>query len=122
MNAKNFSRTWVVGSKDMRKDSLSKHIEIDQHKEATKLQMKSDLGAIPYLQSVVKETSIGKGLSKMADKDRKNMRVKFNSAYYLAKKERPFRDCPDLLNLQIKNSVPKFGESYANERAAAVDR
>ena len=56
----------------------------------------------------------------MADKDRKNMRVKFNSAYYLAKKERPFRDYPDLLNLQIKNSVPKFGEIYANERAAAV--
>ena len=78
------------------------------------------MGAIPYLQSVVEETPIGKGLAKMAEKDRENMRVKFNSAYYLAKKERPFRDYPDLLNLQIKNSVPKFGESYAHDRAAAV--
>ena len=120
VNTKNFSRTWIVGSKDMKKDILSKHIETGQHKDATKLQTKSDLGAIPYLQSVVKETSIGKGLSKLADKDRKNMRVKFNSAYYLAKKERPFRDYPDLLNLQIKNLVPKFVGSYANERAAAV--
>ena len=120
LNFKNFNRNWIVGSKDVKKDSLSKHIQTDQHKKAEELQKKSDMGAIPYLQSVVEETPIGKGLAKMAEKDRENMRVKFNSAYYLAKKERPFRDYPDLLNLQIKNSVPKFGESYAHERAAAV--
>ena len=56
----------------------------------------------------------------MAEKDRKQMRVKFNSPYYLAKRERPFRYYPDLLNLQAKNEIPKFGESYNNERAAAL--
>ena len=55
----------------------------------------------------------------MAEKDRENMRVKFNSAYYLAKKECPFRDYPDLLELQKKNHVPKVDESYANTTAAA---
>ena len=55
----------------------------------------------------------------MAEKDRENMRTKFNSAYYLAKKERPFRDYPDLLELQKKNHGPKVGESCANAMAAA---
>ena len=55
----------------------------------------------------------------MAEKDWENMRVEFNSAYYLAKKECPFRDCPDLLELQKKNHAPKVGESYANAMAMA---
>ena len=33
------------------------------------------------------------------------MRIKFNSAYYLAKMKRPFSDYNNLLKLQIKNKV-----------------
>ena len=45
-------------------------MQSEQHKEASNIQSKSDMGAIPYLQSIVEETPIGKGLAKMADKDR----------------------------------------------------
>ena len=41
------------------------------------------------------EFPIGKRVRKMSEKDRENMRVKFNSAYYLAKMDCPFRDYPD---------------------------
>ena len=41
-----------------------------------------------------------------------------NSASYLAKKERPYSDFPDLIELQEKNGV-KYCGSYQNERATA---
>ena len=104
----------------MKKDSVKKHVQNHQHQEAQRIQTRSEVGAIPYQQSIITSTPIGRGLQRMAEKDEKNMRVKFNSAYYLAKKERPFRDYPDLLKLQTKNNIPKFGESYNTDRAAAV--
>ena len=41
-----------------------------------------------------------------------------NSASYLAKKERPYSDFPDLIELQEKNGV-KYCGSYQNKRATA---
>ena len=38
----------------------------------------------------------------MCAEDKNACRILFNSAYYLAKQERPFSDCPDLLKLQEK--------------------
>lgn len=104
----------------MTKDSVQKHTNSQQHKEAVELKKRSEMGAEVYAQSVLTTTPIGSGLRKMAASDKKNLRVKFNTAYYVAKKERPFSDYPDLLKLQLKNNVPKFGESYKHERAAAT--
>ena len=52
-----------------------------------------------------------------ADKD--SLRAKFNTTYYILKKERPFTDYPDLLNLQTKNRISKPGASYSTPDASA---
>ena len=103
----------------MKKESLLKHVNSEQHSLASDIQIKSELGAVPYFQNICDRKPIGKSAKKMAEKDRENTRVKFNSSYYLAKKERLFRDYPDLLELQKKNHVPIVDESYANAMATA---
>ena len=55
----------------------------------------------------------------MHEKDKQNMRIKFNMTHRLAKHERPFSDYNGLLKLQTKNNVPQFGKSYLNDKAAA---
>ena len=80
-------------------------------KKRKRIQTRSEVGAIPYQQSIITSIPIGRGLQRMAEKDKKNMRVKLNSTYYLAKKERPFRNymLKNMLKLQTKNDIPKFG-------------
>ena len=51
--------------------------------------------------------------------DKNLLRVKFNTTYYIIKKERPFADYPDLLKLQAKNGIENFGSSYGNADAKA---
>ena len=55
----------------------------------------------------------------MCAQDKIACRILFNSAYYLAKQERPFSDFPDLLKLQEKNKTPGIKECYRNDRAVA---
>ena len=52
-----------------------------------------------------------------ADKD--SLRAKFNTTYYILKKERAFTDCPDLLNFQTKNGISKLSVSYSTPDASA---
>ena len=54
----------------------------------------------------------------MAEKDKQTLTVRFNTAYYLAKNERPYSEFGDLLTLQKKNGV-KTSDMYRNERAGA---
>ena len=93
VNAKIFSRTWIIAGKGVKKDDLRKHIQTDQHEEAAKLQRKVT-GAILYLQNDVEETSIGKGLSKMANTDRENMRVKLKVCTLPCQKGMPCQRLP----------------------------
>ena len=72
-----------------------------------------------YMNHVVDETPSGRSFKNMCAKDRESLKVKFNSAYYLAKRERPFSDSPDLLRLQSKNNVTNIGECYSTDRAVA---
>lgn len=78
------------------------------------------MGAVPYFESVSKETPIGRGLTRMRDRDRKNLQIKFNTVYYLLKQERPFVDYPEQLKLLKKNKGPDCGKSYLTDRAAAL--
>ena len=59
------------------------------------------MGAELY-QQIINAAPIFQGIVKMKEKDRDSMRIKFNSAYYLAKMKRPFSDYNNLLKLQIK--------------------
>ena len=100
---KGFSRSWIVGTESVKKDSLSKHVQGDPHKYAANLQRKETLGRSGYQQAVIRDTPIGRGLTRMADKDRETLTIRFNTAYYLAKNERPYRDFQELIELQEKN-------------------
>ena len=48
------------------------------------------------------------------------MRIKFNSAYYLAKMERPFSDYNNVLKLRIKNNVTGIKPKYESRNQAAL--
>lgn len=56
----------------------------------------------------------------MKEIERASLRIKFNAAYYLAKKERLFSDYPDLLTLHTKNDVIQVGKAYITDRACAL--
>ena len=76
------------------------------------------MGAEVYSQSVLETTPIGCSLRKLQEKDKASLEVKFNIAYYLAKRERPFTDYPHLITLEKKNH--DIGNSYITNRACAV--
>ena len=46
----------------------------------------------------------------MSSTDKKALPIKFNTAYYLAKNERPFNNFPNLIELQEKNGVRDIGK------------
>ena len=77
-------------------DSLKKHFAGVPHKEAIDSSQREKLGAGKYITKVVEEMLIGKGLKRMCTDVKKALLVKFNTAYLLEKKERPFSDYPDL--------------------------
>ena len=115
---RSFTPVWVEGSKSVKKDSLKKHLTSEVHLKAIDLNTRAQLGATGYNQHVLQNTPLGRGLTRMAERDREILRVCFNTAYYLVKQERPFSDYPTLLKLQCKNGVKEF-QCYKNDRAAA---
>ena len=78
------------------------------------------MGAEVYSQAVIETSHIGRAIRKLQGKDKASLEVKFNIAYYLAKRERPFTDYPHLTTLEKKNHVKHIGNSYVTDRAAAV--
>ena len=93
---KNFSDTWVTGTQSVEKDAVKKHVEnCDAHKEAVRLRKRADMGVEEYTEEVLDNTPIGRGMKNMISPDDKSsMAIKFNTAYYLAKKdqEQPEQD------------------------------
>ena len=57
------------------------------------------------------------GLKRMGTDDKKALVIKFNTAYYLAKNERPFSDYHELLELHEKNGVRAIGKAYLTKCA-----
>ena len=90
----------------------------EAHKKANEPEEKRQQGAVGFDEKVVKNTPIGRGLTKMEEKDLETLRICFNSAYYLVKQERPFSDYANLITLQHKNGIKKF-QSYEADRTAA---
>ena len=104
---KTFTQILIDGLRSVKKDSIQKHLNREAHKKANELEPKR-LGAGGFKEEVVKDTPIGRGLTKMGEKDLETLRICFNSAYYLVKPERPFSDYPNLITLQHKNGIKKF--------------
>lgn len=53
------------------KDSVKKHVNSGPHLEAKELRVRSKMGAEIYIDKVVNETPIRKGLKKMCERDHK---------------------------------------------------
>ena len=63
------------------------------------------------------QSPIEKGLQKMDEKTLQNMDKLFQTAFYLAWKERPFTDFPNFLDLQTLNGPGVWG-TYHKDKAA----
>ena len=82
------NETWVQkGSKGVEKNTLKKHLECVSNKKAADCEKRKNLGIEKYIEKVINETPIGKGLKWTGTDDKKALEIKFNSAYYLAKNE-----------------------------------
>ena len=65
-----------------RQDKVSLYLS-EPHKEAAKLKMKSKSGATSYVESVIRDTTIGLVIRIMCNETRNIFSVLFNSAYSL---------------------------------------
>ena len=97
----------IVGTSSVKKDSLEKHMKRGPHKHNANLFSMESMGASSFSDKIVKSSPIGCGLTKMATHNKEVLENRFKSAYYLAKKERPYSDFPNLIELQQKQKLPK---------------
>ena len=94
----NFSLMWIwPGLANFEKDILVKCLKGEQYKTAADLQTNSEIGAQAYQQNIVNVALICRGIVKMKEKETGSVKIKFSSAYYLAKMESPFSDYNNLL-------------------------
>ena len=75
-----------------KKDSLQKYIDGDPHKYAANLLKKEKTCASAFSEDVSHHLAIGTGLVKKTMRDKEVLEYCFNATYYLARKERPYRD------------------------------
>ena len=102
----NFSYNHIrPGTTSIKKDSIKSHCLSKPHKRAADLELKSKLGAIPIMESVIENTPIGQLIRRICAEDGNTCRVLINSIYYLVKQERPLSDFHNLLKLQEKNCI-----------------
>ena len=91
---KNFSDKWIKGTENIAKDAVEKHVKGEPHLQAVKLSKRSELGAEVHRGSVIMNSPLAKSFLRLNPADKDSLRVKFNTTYYILKKERPFTDYP----------------------------
>ena len=80
----NFSYNYIrPGTKSIKKDSIKSHCLSEPPKGTANLELKSKLGATPYMESVIENTPIGWSIRRMCAEDKNACHVLFNSTYYL---------------------------------------
>ena len=84
---------------------MLKHLKTNMHCESSNYHKQEELGTKHFVQHVVEETLIGRGVARMNEKDKESLSIPFNSAYYLGKRERPFTDYPALRPTREKWSI-----------------
>ena len=110
----NFSKSWIVGTENVSKDAAENYSKSEPNVCAIKLSKQENLGKENFHEEVVV-----KNFLRLTPADKNLLQVKFNTTYYVIKKERPFTDYPDLLKLQAKNKIENFSSSYGNADASA---
>ena len=65
---KTFTKIWIDGLKSVKKDSIQKHLNREANKKANELEQKTTR-CRGVQREVVKDTTIGRGITKMGEKD-----------------------------------------------------
>ena len=112
---KNFSMKWIEGADSVRTTNVIDHAKTDQHVQAMKLQQMEvaqsrgvdSTAFMPIVQS----------LNTISEEERKKLRMKFDTAYFVAVEQIAYQKYPKICELQIKHGV-NLGSSYLNENAA----
>ena len=86
---------------------------------AVKLSKQSELGTEVNQHSMIMNSPIAKSFLRLNTADKGSLWAKFNTTFYILKKERLFTNYPDLLNLQTKNGISKLAASYSTPVACA---
>ena len=105
--------TLVIGTDNIRKDPLYKHLKSTSHLACVSRQSKLDSKGNS---TATTSTPIGRGILALHEKHRQRLNMLFNTAYGLAKKSRPFTDFETVCRIQIKNSM-ELGDNYINNKA-----
>ena len=100
------------------KDAVEKDFKSEPHVCAIKLSKQENFGEENFFGEVVMNSQIAKKFFEIKPCWH-SLQVKFNTTYYVTKKERPFTDYPDLLELQAKKGIENFGSSYGHADASA---
>ena len=105
---------FISGSNSFKKETIQIHGSSNGHFRAmTAAQAKQN----PVSQSSIAR-SFSKGQKEQEEQDRKEMTIKMNTAYFIAKEELPFSKYKGLLSLQKKNGL-EINMTYANDRSCA---
>ena len=86
---KNFSKSWIVGTENVSKD-VEKHSKSEPHVRVLKLSKQENLGEENFREEVM-NSQISKSFLRLTTGDKNLLLVKFNTTYYVIKKETPFR-------------------------------
>ncbi|KAK6191936.1 hypothetical protein SNE40_003508 [Patella caerulea] len=102
----------VTGSKRVKKESVQQHKKSTSHDRAFQTKVAIDITKNKKDQLPPIETAF----KKLGEDELIKMDKLFRTAYYLVKKERPFSDFRDLVELQNFNDA-NIGQGYCNDKA-----
>ena len=110
-NAKN---SFVNGNTVMKKETVRSHALSQSHIRAQQTYQRAVMAEDPAGDSKAVPGTVEFGVNLMTIAKRECVAARFNTAFYLAIKERLFRDFPSLVELQEKNGV-RPSTSYRSE-------
>lgn len=91
---RNFSDRWIVGAESIQTSNICDHASADQHVHAMLLLKKERAKADNCLSTSY--APIAQALSKLSELEMKQLRVKFDLAYFIAREKLAFSKYPKL--------------------------
>ena len=101
ISVKNLSDTFIKGSTNYRKSTITDHAKTAQHLKSLELEEKETCmsGSRKYQKHITltapADSPICCGINKMLESERTRMKMLFEAAYFSAKKGRPYSDFED---------------------------
>ena len=114
VSRRNFSERWIAGAESVRNSNIRDHTRSDQHIHAMNLLKREQAKASNA--PTCSYALIVQALSKISEREREQLRRKFDIAYHLVIKKLSFRKFPRLCELEARHGV-SIGSSYTKEIA-----